>query len=177
MSPQGMLQFIATRDHRLMRRVNRWSAPRWVRLWMVCATRGGDGWLWYALLAALLFSGAQHRFAATGAAMLAVAAGIVAFLALKRLAGRKRPCHIEPHCWATLLPPDKFSFPSGHTISAFAVAIPVGLFYPSLLAGVLFCALSVAASRILLGMHFLSDVIAGAVLGSALGYWTYLLFS
>jgi undecaprenyl-diphosphatase len=174
MSPNGMLQFIAARDHRLMRKVNRWSAPRWVRLWMICATRGGDGWLWYAMLSALVLSGAPNRFAATGAVVLAGAAGIVVFLSLKRIAGRQRPCQLEPHCWARLLPPDQFSFPSGHTISAFAVAVPLALFYPSLLAGVLFCALSVAASRVLLGMHFLSDVVAGAALGSALGYWSYL---
>jgi undecaprenyl-diphosphatase len=44
------------------------------------------------------------------------------------------------------------------------------MFYPELLPGLLFCAASVALSRILLGMHFLSDVLAGAVLGTALGY-------
>ena len=115
------------------------------------------------------------RFAAVGAVCLSVAVGILVFLSLKRVTGRKRPCHLEPHCWAKLLPPDQFSFPSGHTITAFAVAMPVALFYPSLLVGVLFCALSVAASRVLLGMHFLSDVAAGAVLGSSLGYCAYLL--
>ena len=46
--PQTMLEFISSRDHRLMRRLNSWRAPRWVRLWMIYATRGGDGWLWYA---------------------------------------------------------------------------------------------------------------------------------
>ena len=45
---------------------------------------------------------------------------------VKRLTGRRRPCEIAPHCWATLLPPDQFSFPSGHSITAFAIAIPVG---------------------------------------------------
>src|SRR5690349_16954108 len=44
-----MRSFIETRDHNLMRRVHRWAPPRWIRLWMVCATRGGDGWLWYAM--------------------------------------------------------------------------------------------------------------------------------
>jgi undecaprenyl-diphosphatase len=77
---------------------------------------------------------------------------------------------MEPHCWATLLPPDQFSFPSGHTITAFAVAISLSIFYPEMLASLLFCALSVAASRILLGMHFLTDVIAGAAIGGLLGY-------
>src|SRR5690348_9927352 len=57
-SPQAMLNFIATGDQRLMRRVNRWQPPRWIRLWMICATRGGDGWLWYAMgLIILLFGG------------------------------------------------------------------------------------------------------------------------
>ena len=43
-------------------------------------------------------------------------------------------------------------------------------FYPELAAGLFFCALSVAASRVLLGMHFLSDVLAGAAIGTALAY-------
>ncbi len=103
--------------------------------------------------------------------------GIVLFLSLKRACGRKRPCALEPHSWATLLPPDQFSFPSGHTITAFAMALSLGVFYPVMLLGLLFCAFSVALSRILLGMHFLSDVLAGAAIGSALGYAAALLLS
>ncbi len=151
-----------------MRRVHRWYAPRWIRLWMICATRGGDGWLWYLLIAVLFIFGGAERFAATGAAALASGVGIGVFLALKRITGRKRPCALEPHCWATLLPPDQFSFPSGHTISAFSVAVSLGWFHPVLLPALLFCAASVAISRIVLGMHFLSDVIAGALIGSGL---------
>jgi undecaprenyl-diphosphatase len=170
------IQRIAASDHRLMRKANRWNAPRWVRLWMICATRGGDGWLWYAMgLVILAFGGPQGR-TATEAACAAGAAGLVLFLILKRLAHRRRPSAYEPHCWATLLPPDQFSFPSGHTITAFAVAVPLGLFYPALLVGLLFCALSVAVSRILLGLHFLSDVVAGASLGASLGYLAFTVF-
>jgi undecaprenyl-diphosphatase len=95
---------------------------------------------------------------------------VALFLRLKKWTGRKRPCTYEPHCWARLLPPDQFSFPSGHTITAFAVGISLSLFYPSLAIGLLFCAASVAASRILLGMHFLSDVLAGAVIGTGLAF-------
>ena len=51
-------------------------------------------------------------------------------------------------------------------MTAFAVAIPLSLFYPTLGIGLLFCALSIATSRILLGMHFLSDVVAGALIGA-----------
>jgi len=166
----AMLDSIARRDHRVMRRVNRWPAPRWIRVWMLCATRGGDGWLWYWMgLMVMLFGGAE-RWAAVGAGAAAAGAGIAVFLRLKKAARRRRPGAFEPHCWASLLPPDQFSFPSGHTITAFAVGVSLGLFYPGLLAGLLFCALSVAASRVLLGMHFLSDVVAGAGIGTVLAY-------
>lgn len=168
--------FIERRDHGLMRRVHRWTPPRWVRLWMLAATRAGDGWLWYALGVALLLFGGTERRAAFAAAGAAALAGVGLFLVLKRASGRRRPCAIERHCWARLLPPDQFSFPSGHTITAFAVSVPLALVYPALALPLLFAALSVAASRIVLGMHFLSDVVAGAALGAALGYSAWLLF-
>ncbi len=171
-----VLTFITLRDHRLMLRVNHWYAPRWIRAWMICATRGGDGWLWYLLGLILLLFGGPHRFQAVGAAALAAGAGIAVFLKIKKSAKRRRPCAIEPHCWASLLPPDQFSFPSGHTITAFAVTASLSHFYPLLLGGLLFCAISVAASRILLGMHFLSDVLAGALLGTLLGFTAAVVF-
>lgn len=173
----SVLHWLSSRDHRLMRRVNRWTPPRWMRLWMVAATRGGDGWLWYGIGAAVALDGGLERFRALLAATLAVSIGIALFLSLKRACGRKRPCALEPHSWATLLPPDQFSFPSGHTITAFAMALSLSVFYPVMLVGLLFCAFSVALSRILLGMHFLSDVLAGAVIGSALGYASAVLLS
>ena len=160
--------FITTRDYNLMRRVNRWPAPRWFRIWMIAATRAGDGWLWGAMAVVFLLFGGPARFRAVGAATLAAGTGILLFLFLKKRIGRERPCAIEPHVWATLLPPDHFSFPSGHTITAFAITVVVSLFYPSLAMVMLFVACSIAMSRIVLGMHFLSDVVAGAMLGTAL---------
>jgi undecaprenyl-diphosphatase len=114
--------------------------------------------------------GGSTRYEAVTAAWTACSAGAILFLILKKLTGRKRPNALEPHCWATLLPPDQFSFPSGHTITAFAFTMAVGSFYPYLMGVLLFCALSVATSRIVLGMHFLNDVVVGAVLGAGLGY-------
>ena len=167
-----MIGFGTRTDYRLMRQVNQWPAPRWLRVWMIAATRGGDGWLWYATGAVLALFGGHERFPAILAAVVSVGLGILLFRKLKKAFGRKRPCSLEPHCWATLLPPDQFSFPSGHTITAFAVTLSVGAFYPVMLPGLLFCAASVAASRILLGMHFLTDVLAGAVIGSSIGMLT-----
>src|SRR5580658_9640794 len=79
-------------DHRLMIRVNHWRAPRWLRLWMMAATRGGDGWLWYATGTIVLLFGGRNRWVAVLTAMSAVSLGIALFLRLKRAFGRKRPC-------------------------------------------------------------------------------------
>jgi undecaprenyl-diphosphatase len=166
---RAIVDFGEQTDHRLMRRVNGWRPPRWMRIWMLGATRGGDGWLWYATGLMIALFGGHERGRALLAAALAVGLGVLLFRKLKRAFGRKRPCALAPHCWAQLLPPDQFSFPSGHTITAFAVTISLGAFYPALLPGLLFCAASVAASRILLGMHFLTDVLAGAAIGGILG--------
>jgi undecaprenyl-diphosphatase len=173
---RSSVQWLEISDHRLMRTVNRWRPPRWMRLWMIAATRGGDGWLWYAMGLVVALFGGPERFVAIGAAATASCVGIGLFLNLKRRCARRRPCAIEPHCWATLLPPDQFSFPSGHTITAFAVAISLGEFYPPLLIGLLFCAMSIAVSRILLGMHFLTDVVAGAGIGGLLAYASVAVF-
>jgi undecaprenyl-diphosphatase len=166
----AMFSYIAVRDPNLMRRVNAWRAPRWIRVWMICATRGGDGWLWYAMGLIIAIFGGAHRLEAIGSAAVASGTGIGLFIKLKRVFNRRRPSAIQPHCWATLLPPDQFSFPSGHTITAFAVAVPMLHFYPTMTAGLLFCAGSIALSRIILGLHFLSDVVVGCAIGVGLGF-------
>jgi undecaprenyl-diphosphatase len=162
-----MIRLITAGDRKLMRRLNRWQAPLWVRNWMVFASRGGDGWLWSAIGLILLFFGGERRFDALEAGFVYVGIGQLSFFVLKRVIGRERPS--EPHCWASLLPPDRFSFPSGHTITAFAIAFSLGLYYPALLVGLVFCALSVASSRVILGLHYLSDVLVGIVIGTAVG--------
>jgi len=63
-----------------------------------------------------------------------------------------------------------FSFPSGHSTTAFAVALSLGSFFPEILPALLVLAANVAVSRVIVGMHFLSDVIVGSGLGACLGY-------
>lgn len=160
-------------DYQLMRRINRWSAPRWVRWWMLLATRAGDGWLWGLVGIAVVLSSDPLRFRAIEAAACAVAVGIVFFHKVKRVFCRTRPCDIEPHCWARIITRDKFSFPSGHSTTAFAVALSLGSFYPEILPVLLILAANVAVSRVVVGMHFLSDILVGSGCGACLGYVAY----
>jgi undecaprenyl-diphosphatase len=157
----------------VMRRLNRWRAPRWVRWWMLLATRAGDGWLWGLIGIALLLSADAMRFRAIEAAGSAVACGILVFHKVKRVFCRRRPRDIEPHCWAHIVTRDKFSFPSGHSTTAFAVALSLGSFYPEIMPLLLVLAANVAVSRVVIGMHFVSDVLVGSGMGALLGYMAF----
>jgi undecaprenyl-diphosphatase len=169
-SSKAMLSSISAAEHSLMRKVNHWHPPKWFRWWMLASTKCGDGWFWAFCGVAVLASHDPEKYAAFLAAGLAAATGVLLFMVLKKVVARRRPCTIEPSCWATLLPRDQFSFPSGHSITAFAVALPLSYYFPTLAPLLLALAVSVALSRIILGVHFLTDVIAGSIIGSLLGY-------
>ena len=117
-----------------------------------------------------MLSGDVQRFHAVEAGASAVAAGILIFHHIKKAVGRTRPRDIEPHCWACIVTRDRFSFPSGHSTTAFAVALSLGSFYPEAMMLLLVLAANVAISRVIVGMHFLSDILVGSAMGSLLGY-------
>ena len=114
-----------------------------------------------------LFIAPETRPAATDALAASLITGLVITPALKAAVGRDRTnAEAGTHSFRPFS--SRESFPSGHTITAFAVCTPLIAQYPNAAPGILFCALSVAASRVITGMHFLSDVIVGGVLGWAL---------
>ena len=94
-------------------------------------------------------------------------------MALKRRFRRARPCDAAPHPHFHVRPPDAFSFPSGHTMNAFAIATALALFFPFLAPALALLAVAIGASRVVLGLHFPSDVWAGAALGTLIGAGAY----
>lgn len=85
---------------------------------------------------------------------------------LKRAVARPRPCDANGAPLALIALPDPFSFPSGHSAAAFAVALPVAFAHAWLAPVVLGIATMVALSRVTLRVHYLSDVMAGIALGT-----------
>jgi undecaprenyl-diphosphatase len=129
-------------------------------------TRAGDGWL-YSASAAFLLAVYSRYWRSLVAAALSIAIAFLIYPPLKRLIGRARPCDADEQLADALPPLDRHSFPSGHAMTAaafgipFAVAAPV----PGLAIVALGCAL-VSWSRLALGHHYLSDVVAGTLLGA-----------
>jgi undecaprenyl-diphosphatase len=174
---RAVLGYIEQRDLGLMRRLHRWRAPQSIRIFMLLMSRLGNGWLWCSLGICILVCGGQNRYRAFFAGALSALIAILIFQRVKPLSRRRRPCDIEPHCWAVISPPDRFSFPSGHAMTSFAIAVAVGSFYPQCQPCLLAVAASIAISRIIVGMHFLTDVVVGAMLGALIGYlsmWVFL---
>jgi undecaprenyl-diphosphatase len=168
----AVLVYLDSGDRRLFYRLSCWTPPHWFRLWMLIATRLGDGWLWILVALALLVA---RDYAALVAAGLACGVANIAMILLKRRFKRCRPRrqdrtnHLAQLVRADLSAFDDFSFPSGHTLNAFAIGTVLSSLHPALFPAMVFAAMSVGASRVFLGMHFVTDVLAGAVLGVGIG--------
>lgn len=155
----------------MLLRVRHWQhrqALQWLRLVAKALTRAGDtpGWVVHGLvLLALLESG--HQIVSLLAA--GAATGTVACQILKRVCKRNRPDASIAGFAASLENPDAFSFPSGHSAVAFAVATAIATADPVLGALELTLATAIALSRIVLGAHYPLDVAAGIVVGVGSG--------
>ena len=129
--------------------------------------------LWFAVAGALaLRRGATRKAAARGLLAVALASGS-ANAVCKPLLPRRRPAASELPAYQTLpSPPTSSSFPSGHAASAAAFATAVGLESPKVGLVIAPVAAAVAYSRVHVGVHWASDVAAGAALGAGVALLT-----
>jgi undecaprenyl-diphosphatase len=172
MSAAGVLQYLAESDRRICGRLAGWAPPRAMLRWMMLSTRLGDGWLW-AFVGLVLLAGGPAQWPLLAAAGAAAALANVMVVTLKGRVRRSRPAERPSNCFFAGLDRgwtfDEFSFPSGHALNAFALATTLSLAVPALSPLLLVLAVSIAASRVVLGVHFLTDALAGSALGVLAG--------
>ena len=150
-------------------RANRACTRLWIRRAFATVSRLGDGVFWYGLMTALVVLDgldgalAAAHMAATGAVALLL------YRRLKRWTRRPRPFAADVRIRAWVAPLDEFSFPSGHTLHAVAFSTVAIAHYPVLAWLLVPFAAAVAASRVVLGLHYPSDVLAATAIGGALG--------
>lgn len=132
---------------------------------LVIASRLGDGPAWYGLMLVLLvFGGSQGGMAA----MHMLATGLVAWLLYRCIKNRSRRPRPYRRCNKIVLltpPLDEFSFPSGHTLHAVSFSLVAVHYFPALAWPLAVFAALVALSRVLLGLHYPSDVLASLIGG------------
>jgi undecaprenyl-diphosphatase len=148
--------------------VNRTSRRPAVRGLFVGVSRAGDGPLWYALTAAIAIEGGAGG--GRTAILMAVTGllGALLYKLLKTRLVRERPFISHAGILCGTAPLDRYSFPSGHTLHAVCFTILAGSHYPPLLLVLVPLAMAIAASRVVLGLHYPTDVAAGASLGAVL---------
>lgn len=147
---------------------NRLGHRRLVLRGFAAVSRLGDGWFWYALMATLpLVYGSPGLRASVHLAATALVS-LALYRTLKQATRRPRPCAANARIRAWVAPLDEFSFPSGHTLHAVAFTWVALAYFPGLAPLLVPFAVLVAASRVVLGLHYPSDVLAATVLGGAL---------
>ncbi|MGF1697753.1 phosphatase PAP2 family protein [Vibrio kyushuensis] len=128
-------------------------------------SHSGDGHLYLVLgLTAFFFDGPQGELF-FWSVLMAYAIELPIYWLMKNSVKRRRPEELTPYIAAFITPSDRYSLPSGHTAAGFLFATLIGAFYPTLLPVAFVWACLIGASRVLLGVHFLTDIVIGALLG------------
>jgi len=143
------------------------SARPWVVPSLNVVSRLGDGWMWYAVILALPW---LDHVNGTTCAIRMFAVGIfnlLIYLIIKRCIARPRPYRTCPGIRACARSLDEYSFPSGHTLHSVSFGLILVAYYPALAYVVWPFVALVGVSRVVLGLHYPSDVLVGAAVGAA----------
>ena len=155
-------------DLDLCRRMTRLQRSASALAFFRLVSRLGDGPFWFALAAGLaLFGGTASLVAVLRMSLVGIAAALVSRW-LKGWANRARPFSADPGISAGGQALDPWSFPSGHTLHACAFHGVLVVDPPWLALALVPWTVAIALSRVVLGLHYPSDVAAGAAIGTAL---------
>lgn len=149
---------------RLLASVN---LPKSLMYSLILLVRSGDGWIWALIASALwLFLPFAEMERVVLHCILAFAISLAIYFPVKFTGRRLRPYEKGLPVKPQVPPLDKYSFPSGHTMNNLAVALTLASHFPVLSLPAIAIPILLGALRVLFGVHYLSDIIGGGVLGA-----------
>lgn len=164
-----------SREFGLCLAINRLSNFSGIKHFFRMISRLGDGVAWYSLIFILPFI---YGFDALYVSLHMTLVGVVTLIVykiLKKYTVRDRPCITHPSLNMGTAPLDQYSFPSGHTMHAVSFSTVVLFHYPELSLYIIPFTMLVMLSRVILGLHYPSDVLMGAVFGVLIAGTSFLI--
>jgi undecaprenyl-diphosphatase len=166
-SSAGWIRFWQQLDLKALQYLHGLKIPRTLNWFLIVFVRIGDGWLWAGIAAWLWVALSWGAFKETVLqCLLAVGISLLFYWPLKLWAKRVRPYNALNWVTRKVPPLDKYSFPSGHTMNNLAVSLTLASLMPSFYAPAIGIPLVLGVLRVVFGVHFLTDILAGAALGT-----------
>lgn len=162
------VQRVAALDAALCHRVNRACDFVAMRRFFAVVSWLGNGKFWYAMMFLLPLAAGQRGLTVSLQMALCGVLGVAVYKLIKQVTHRPRPYMTHANIVLGAAPLDQFSFPSGHTLHAVMFTIIIVSTFPVLGWFLLPFTLLTAASRVVLGLHYPSDVLLGAAIGVGL---------
>jgi len=152
-------------DTRLCIRIYSLSGKRFLDLFFYFVTKIGDGWMYAVLIGIYLILRTKDAASILPALLTAYIIDTFVYFIVKRKVKRIRPFKKIEGITSLVIPPDEFSFPSGHTAAAAVIAVIGSSCFPEVRHFLYFYVALIGFSRVYNGVHYPCDVFAGAALG------------
>lgn len=173
---QARLSALLKFDRAISARFSRAATKPSVRQFFRAISWLGNGYFWYALMVFLAIWYGRPAWYPVLHMIIAGLSGTLIYKRLKKSTLRPRPFVVHQEIAQSVAILDQYSFPSGHTLHAVTFAIVASIYFPWLSWLVGGFAALVALSRLVLGVHYPTDVIAGIILGALIAGLSFLAF-
>lgn len=172
----AVVQQLSDIDVAISTKINKACRINFIKTFFKWISRLGDGVFWYSLIICLAIYYGEKGLIAAAHMLLAAGCSLLIYKIVKSKTSRIRPFEYNNEILKGTIALDRYSFPSGHTLQAVCFTMVALHYFPHLSILLIPFTLLVAMSRVLLGLHYSTDVIAGAMIGYSIAQLTFIIY-